>query len=96
VAYGLIGHIKAQPGKRDELIEVLGGSGDSGMPGCLSYVVARDPDDPDGLWVTEVWVDQASHRGSLELPAVQEAISRGRPLIAEFDVRHETEPLSGF
>ena len=94
--YGLIGHISAQPDQRDALIDVLSGSGDSGMPGCLSYVVARDPADPDGIWVTEVWVDQASHRASLELPAVQEAISRGRPLIAGFDVQHETEPVSGF
>jgi quinol monooxygenase YgiN len=96
MAYGLIGHLRAQPGKRDELAAVLSGSGDSGMPGCLSYVVARDPEDPDGLWVSEVWRDRESHRASLELPAVQEAIARGRPLIVEFDVQHETEPLSGF
>ena len=44
MAYGLIGHIRTQPGKRDELAAVLAGSGDSAMPGCLSYVVARDPE----------------------------------------------------
>lgn len=94
-AHGLIGHIKAQPGKRDELAAILG-ENDTGMPGCLSYVVALDPADPDGLWVTEVWQDEASPRASLELPAVQDAISRGRPLIVDFDAYHQTQPVSGY
>lgn len=92
VTYGLIGHIRVQPGRRAELAAILSeGSGE--MPGCLSYVVAEDLTDPDALWVTEVWRDRAAHRASLELPAVQEAIGRGRPLIVEFDAFHETRPL---
>ena len=92
--YGLIGRIKAVAGKRDELASVLV-QDDGGMPGCLSYVVAEDPNDLDALWVTEVWVDQAAHRASLQLPAVQAAIAKGRPLIAGFDNRVETNVLSG-
>ena len=65
------------------------------MPGCLSYVVAEDPTDADLLWITEVWIDQAAHRASLQLPAVQAAIARGRPLIAGFDSRAETNVLGG-
>jgi len=92
--YGLIGRIRAVPGQRDALIEILV-SGVAGMPGCLSYVVARDPSDPDALWVTEVWDSGASHRASLSLPAVKEAIARGRSLIAGFDQQIETEPVGG-
>ena len=65
------------------------------MPGCFSYIVATDPQNPDALWVTEVWVDQAAHRASLKIPAVQAAIAKGRPLIAGFDNRVETEVLGG-
>ena len=68
---------------------------EGGMPGCLSYIVAKDPANPDALWVTEVWDDQASHRASLQLPAVQAAIARGRPLIAGFDSQTETVPIGG-
>jgi len=90
--FGLIGHIRVQPGRRAELAAILAeGSGE--MPGCLAYVVAEDLSDPDGLWVTEVWRDRAAHRASLELPSVQEAIGRGRPLIVEFDAFHETRPI---
>lgn len=65
------------------------------MPGCLSYVVARGPNDSDALWVTEVWESEAAHKASLALPAVRNAIAKGRPLIASFDARHVTEPIGG-
>jgi quinol monooxygenase YgiN len=92
--HGLIGRIQVTPGKRDVLAEILIG-GVGGMPGCLSYVVARDIEDADSLWVTEVWDSPASHRASLSLPSVQEAITAGRPLIVAFHEQRETEPLGG-
>ena len=92
--YGLIGKMKVVPGKRGELIAILL-EGVSGMPGCLSYVVAEDPADDDAIWVTEVWDSQASHRASLSLPSVQQAISRGKPLITGFGERFETRPIGG-
>jgi quinol monooxygenase YgiN len=92
--YGLIGKIRALPGRRDKLISILL-EGASAMPGCLSYVIARDPSEPDALWITEVWQSQASHEASLSLPEVQQAISRGRPLIAVFEERFLTEPVGG-
>ncbi len=92
--YGLIGRIRAVPGKRAELAAILI-QDDGAMPGCLSYIVAEDPTDAELLWVTEVWTDQAAHRASLQLPAVQAAIAKGRPLIAGFDSQVETKVLGG-
>ena len=92
--YGLIGKMIAQPGKRDELIGYLL-ENDGAMPGCLSYVVARDPQDANAIWITEVWTDTAAHQASLTLPGVQEAIRKARPLIAGFSDRHELEPVGG-
>lgn len=92
--YGLIGKMKTVPGQRDAVIAILL-EGVSGMPGCLSYVVARDSADPDALWITEVWDNAESHKASLSLPSVQQAIARGRPLIAGFGERFETIPVGG-
>lgn len=92
--YGLIGQMKAAPGKRDALIAILS-EGTAGMPGCLSYIVARDVTDADALWITEVWTDKDSHAGSLKLPAVQAAIAKARPIIAGFGHRFETVPIGG-
>jgi len=91
--YGLIGRMKAVPGQRDALAAILlEGTGE--MPGCRSYIVAKDT--ADALWITEVWDSADSHRASLQLTAVQAAITRGRPLIAGFDSQTETEPLGGW
>lgn len=92
--YGLIGKMRAVPGQRDALVAILL-DGVSGMPGCMSYVVAQDTADADAIWVTEVWDSQASHKASLSLPSVQEAIARGRPLIASFEQHIETAPVGG-
>ncbi|MDZ4257236.1 MAG: putative quinol monooxygenase [Gemmatimonadales bacterium] len=92
--YGLIGKMIAQPGQRDALIAILL-EGTASMPGCLSYILARDDAGADALWVTEVWDTKASHQASLALPSVQAAIARGRPLIAGFGERFETTPVGG-
>ena len=92
--YGLIAKITAAAGQRDALATILI-DGTDAMPGCLSYVIAADATEPDALWVTEVWESQASHQASLQLPAVQTAIAKGRPLIADFSNRVETAPLGG-
>ncbi|MGB3339086.1 MAG: putative quinol monooxygenase [Devosia sp.] len=92
--YGLIGKMLAAPGKREELLAILLDN-DGTMPGCRTYIVARDPASEDGIWITEVWDSQAQHHGSLQLPHVQAMITRARPIIAGFGERFETEPLGG-
>ena len=92
--YGLIGKMTAAPGKRDELVSILL-EGATGMPGCLSYIVAKDTSDANAIWVTEAWESKASHDASLSLPSVKEAIAKGRPLIAGFSDRVVTTPIGG-
>ena len=92
--YGQIGKMAAVPGARDELIAILLDASTT-LPGCLSYVVAQDPSDGEGVWITEVWDSEASHRASLALPSVRDAIARGRPLIAGFGEPIVTAPVGG-
>ncbi len=92
--YGLIGKMKAVPGQRDALITIiLEGAAD--MPGCMSYIVARDAEDADAIWITEVWDSQASHDASLKLPSVQVAIGKARDLVAGMDTGVATVPVGG-
>jgi quinol monooxygenase YgiN len=92
--FGTIGRIKATPGQRDALAAILA-SGSGAMPGCISYVVAEDLADADSLWITEIWESREAHQASLSLPAVRDAIDKGRPLIAGFDSGAQTRPISG-
>lgn len=90
--YGLIGQIMAVPGKREELIGYLL-EGSREMPGNLAYLVAEDLENPDAVWVTEVWRTKTDHENSLSLPGVQATIARARPIIAGFGTRAETRPV---
>jgi len=66
------------------------------MPGCLSYVLAKDREEPDAFWITEVWDSKTSHKELLDFASVQDAIAAGRPLIAGFGDRFETVPAGGY
>ncbi|MDP3738751.1 MAG: putative quinol monooxygenase [Hyphomonadaceae bacterium] len=92
--FGLIGKMRCVPGRRGDVIKAIGG-GTEGMPGCLSYIVAEDPADGDAVWITEAWDSEASHKASLDLPQVKEAIAKARPLIAGFEMSVKTRPITG-
>lgn len=92
--YGLIVKLTVAPGKRDEMIGILTESA-AGMPGCFSYVVAKDAADENAIWVTEVWDSLASHDASLSLPAVKNAVPRGKALVSQFEKVAVTTPVWG-
>jgi quinol monooxygenase YgiN len=92
--FGLIGKMRAKPGKRDDLLGILLRS-TGAMPGCLSYIVAKDPADADAIWITEAWDSEASHKASLTLPQVRTAIAEAMPMIQGFDSMTPTEPVGG-
>jgi quinol monooxygenase YgiN len=92
--YGLIGKMTSKPGQRDALVALLL-QGAADMPGCLSYIVARDTGDEDAVWITEVWADESSHHDSLQLPSVRDAIAEAMPLIAGFEPGIITDPVGG-
>ena len=92
--YGLIGKMLTVEGKRDELLDILL-KATGRMPGCHSYVVAKDVTDANAIWITEVWDTKENHDASLSLPAVKEAIAKARPLIAGFADSFTTTPVGG-
>jgi quinol monooxygenase YgiN len=95
--FGMHGAFKAQPGKGDELAGILleAAEGLQADAKCLLYVVSRDLDQPDMIWVTEAWTDREAHDASLRAPGTPEMIARARPLIAGMEGRAELAPLGG-
>ena len=67
--------------------------------GCLRYDVGTSEEEPDRVFVVELWTSADAHRASLQLPAVQESIAAARPLLSgeyggfRFDVAGS--PLAG-
>lgn len=92
--YGLIVKLTVVPGRRDEMIGILKESA-TDMPGCFSYVVAKDSADEDSIWVSEVWESIASHDASLSLPSVKNAMARAKAIISSFNKIAVTSPVWG-
>lgn len=72
-----------KPGGRDELIELLTRRGDGLTDlGCLLYEVGTNDDQPDTVYVAELWISENAHRASLELDAVRSSIAEAMPLLS--------------
>jgi len=91
--YGRFGKMTTRPGKRDAVVAILmrgiddmKAGGDLKSVGCDLYVVSLAPDNPDVIWVSEVWTSREAHRASLQLPSVKQAIAEARPMLTgEFE-----------
>lgn len=83
MTYGLFGKFTARPGAREELVAILlqAAAALERDPGCLHYVVSTS-EEPEAVWVSEVWTDRAAHDASLEPEHVKALIRRAMPLIA--------------
>lgn len=92
--YGLIVKLAVQPGQRDVVISHLVRCA-TGMPGCRSYIVAKDTADENAIWATEVWDSEASHDASFSLPAVKETVGLVRPLVVGIESKVITTPVGG-
>ena len=73
--------IVALPGKRDALADILL-KGFRNMPGCLKYIIAKDPRDKSSVWINEVWQSEASHRSALSHRQMKAVTSAALPMIA--------------
>lgn len=77
------GTLGAAPGKRDELVAHLTQRSDALREiGCLRYEVGTNDEEPDTVFVVELWASEEAHQRSLELPEVQASIAAARPLLS--------------
>lgn len=83
MTFATVGSLGTIPGKRDELVALLTRSSpELAEIGCLLYEVGISADEPDTVFVAELWESEAAHRASLELASVQAAIAEARPLLS--------------
>ncbi len=90
---GFINKITTVSGERDKVVSLVLEGSDS-MAGCHSYIVAVDTENPDLIWVTEVWDNTETQQASLENPIVKKAIEQAMPLIAGFENVATTTPVT--
>ncbi|MHA6793117.1 putative quinol monooxygenase [Pseudonocardia bannensis] len=74
----------AQPGQGDALAEQLLHVADGlrDVPGCELYIINREPDEADTVWVTEVWTSQEASDAALSQDLGDAGIGRVLSLLA--------------
>lgn len=82
MTFANVGTLEALPGKRDEVIALLTRrSAELSAIGCLSYEVGVSEEQPDTVFVSELWTSAEAHQSSLELDSVRAAIAEAMPLL---------------
>ncbi|OAB26547.1 antibiotic biosynthesis monooxygenase [Paenibacillus macquariensis subsp. defensor] len=94
---GLFGKITSHPGQRDALVKVLLEAATlmESVEGCELYIVNISDNEPEAIWVSEIWRDESDHKASLMIEETKEIIQRGRPLIAGFGEQTKLCPVGG-
>ena len=95
--FGLLGSFRAHPEQGEALAELLLQAADAlaSNPDCEMYLISQAAEDPELLWVSEVWVSRDAHAASLEDERVRGLVAQARPLIADHGQRYELKPLGG-
>jgi quinol monooxygenase YgiN len=83
MTFANVGTLGVKPSKRDALVEILTRRNRQlGDAGCLLYEVGVDDNEPDKVFVAELWTSAEAHRASLHLESVRAAIAEARPLLS--------------
>lgn len=73
--------MSARPGERDALIERFKELLQIGVPGLESFSINAALDDPDTIWVTQIWTDKAAHDTGTRSDIVVAATERVMSLV---------------
>jgi quinol monooxygenase YgiN len=82
------GKATAKQGKGGELADVLLAAAAEleDDPGCELYLINRQSDQPDLIWVTELWRSQADLDASLERIRSSSGVARAMALVEDWQM----------
>jgi quinol monooxygenase YgiN len=96
MTYGLLNKLIAKPGNRDEVIGILLESGQLlESPACLMYMVSESAEEPDVIWVTDLWTSKEEHAEALRNPKLRPFVERTMPLLQGMPEQIEIRPAGG-
>ena len=96
-AYGMVGKLATDAADRDTLIDILTDAANlmQHIDGCNLYVVSKDADDEEAVWVMELWDSKETHDLSLTLDSVRDLIGTAMPLLKGEHSGATLIPISG-
>ena len=81
--YLLHGKLQAKPNQANELADILLEASKlvSTAKGCKLYVIGKDENEPNSVYVTEIWYSKDDHDNSLKVEGVRELIMKAMPIL---------------
>jgi quinol monooxygenase YgiN len=97
MAYALLNKLTAKPGKRGQVIDILIESGElfDDNPACVLYLVSESADDPNLVWVVDLWTSQEAHAEALKAPELRPYVEKALPLLEGMPEQIEVRPVGG-
>ncbi len=79
------------------MVEILLESGKlfDDNPACLLYLVAESTDDPNVIWVTDLWTSKEPHEQALQQPEMRPFVNEALPLLEGMPEQLEVRPVGG-
>ena len=97
MTYALINKLTAKPSQRDRVVEIMLDSmkrfGDN--PACVSSVVYEAVDEPNVIWVTDLWTTKEEHEAAMRLPELRPFVEAAIPLLEGMPEQTEVRPVGG-
>ncbi|AZJ19083.1 putative quinol monooxygenase [Bacillus pretiosus] len=81
--FGLYGKFIVEERNREELTNILLEAAESmkALHSCEVYIVSTSDDEPNAVYVFEVWSNEEAHKASLTLESTQNLMKRAKPMI---------------
>ncbi|HEY2946903.1 MAG TPA: antibiotic biosynthesis monooxygenase [Micromonosporaceae bacterium] len=97
MTYGLLNKLTAKPGQRDQVVQILLESGRlfEDNSACLMYLVSESVDDPNVIWVTDLWTSGEEHADALKAPELRPYVEQATPLLEGMPEQMEIRPMGG-
>src|SRR5687768_448256 len=95
VSHGFHATMTAQPGKGDELVELLLNAPSLPHRDCVVFLVGRSAADPDTVHVTEGWISEEAHRAFFASEPAQALVAALQPLLTGESRYSDEVPVGG-
>jgi quinol monooxygenase YgiN len=95
--YVLINKMTTKPGKRQAVIDILieAGKPFDGNSSCLMYLVSTAKDDPNAIWVQDIWTNKPDHETAMQADEMSGYIKTAMPMLEGMPEQYEVEPAGG-
>jgi quinol monooxygenase YgiN len=97
MAHALLNRLIAKPGQRDRVVEILLESGRlfDDNEACLLYLVSESQDDPNLIWVVDLWTTKEAHTEALKARELRPFVEQAMPLLEGMPEQIEVRPVGG-